>query len=252
MTSTLHKLAEERKSDKAAQVPFSLMATAYRRKRLIEGIMARDREVRLPKAAFGFLNTMLSIAPDVRAKWSNGKGLWCSRAAAIKIFTQSPYSRAAANNFHPDALSTCVQVAEQIMQLEEKQAAERAREDMATAAANAIRFATKPMFSGGAPAQRRHREPPQPEPTPMDEVPLTSSMRHRLKKDAAAYARGSSARHRLPLLDVGLSEAVLNQFGSEERRAIDQLVRVAGPGLHSDVVAREAQELLTHRWGGGG
>lgn len=53
MTSTLTKLSEE--SEAAAQtgkstsaqagIPFSLMATAYRRKRLMEGLITRDRDM---------------------------------------------------------------------------------------------------------------------------------------------------------------------------------------------------------------
>lgn len=49
MTTTLQRLAEEREADEAhageGQVPFALMATAYRRKRLMEGIISGDKEV---------------------------------------------------------------------------------------------------------------------------------------------------------------------------------------------------------------
>mmetsp|Transcript_21347 Transcript_21347/g.59181 ORF Transcript_21347/g.59181 Transcript_21347/m.59181 type:complete len:414 (+) Transcript_21347:131-1372(+) len=46
MTVTLQKIAEEQAEDKSrsSQVPFSLMATAYRRKRLMEGIISGDKE----------------------------------------------------------------------------------------------------------------------------------------------------------------------------------------------------------------
>lgn len=49
MTTTLQRLAEEREADESnagsGQVPFALMATAYRRKRLMEGIIHGDKEV---------------------------------------------------------------------------------------------------------------------------------------------------------------------------------------------------------------
>ncbi|GFR48180.1 hypothetical protein Agub_g10028, partial [Astrephomene gubernaculifera] len=46
MTVTLQRLAEEEDSEKnEGQVPFALMATAYRRKRLMEGIINGDKEV---------------------------------------------------------------------------------------------------------------------------------------------------------------------------------------------------------------
>lgn len=46
MTVTLQRLAEEEDSAKnEGQVPFALMATAYRRKRLMEGIIQGDKEV---------------------------------------------------------------------------------------------------------------------------------------------------------------------------------------------------------------
>ncbi|KAG2424197.1 hypothetical protein HXX76_014730 [Chlamydomonas incerta] len=46
MTVTLQRLSEEEGSEKnEGQVPFALMATAYRRKRLMEGIINGDKEV---------------------------------------------------------------------------------------------------------------------------------------------------------------------------------------------------------------
>mmetsp|Transcript_21994 Transcript_21994/g.48014 ORF Transcript_21994/g.48014 Transcript_21994/m.48014 type:complete len:464 (+) Transcript_21994:254-1645(+) len=45
MTFTMQKVAEERAAKNEEQVPFGLVATAYRRKRLMEGIMTSDREV---------------------------------------------------------------------------------------------------------------------------------------------------------------------------------------------------------------
>ncbi|KAG2496580.1 hypothetical protein HYH03_005402 [Edaphochlamys debaryana] len=46
MTVTLQRLSEEEDSEKnEGQVPFALMATAYRRKRLMEGIINGDKEV---------------------------------------------------------------------------------------------------------------------------------------------------------------------------------------------------------------
>ncbi|KXZ55409.1 hypothetical protein GPECTOR_3g60 [Gonium pectorale] len=46
MTVTLQRLAEEEDTEKnEGQVPFALMATAYRRKRLMEGIINGDKEV---------------------------------------------------------------------------------------------------------------------------------------------------------------------------------------------------------------
>jgi hypothetical protein len=54
MTTTLQRLAEEREAaeeggvgggGEGGQVPFALMATAYRRKRLMEGIIHGDKDV---------------------------------------------------------------------------------------------------------------------------------------------------------------------------------------------------------------
>eukprot|EP00195_Chlamydomonas_chlamydogama_P012417 CAMPEP_0202908874 /NCGR_PEP_ID=MMETSP1392-20130828/47499_1 /ASSEMBLY_ACC=CAM_ASM_000868 /TAXON_ID=225041 /ORGANISM="Chlamydomonas chlamydogama, Strain SAG 11-48b" /LENGTH=157 /DNA_ID=CAMNT_0049598399 /DNA_START=254 /DNA_END=724 /DNA_ORIENTATION=+ len=45
MTDTLHRLSEEAHEEgNKGQVPFALMATAYRRKKLLEGIMEGGRE----------------------------------------------------------------------------------------------------------------------------------------------------------------------------------------------------------------
>ncbi|GAX82317.1 hypothetical protein CEUSTIGMA_g9746.t1 [Chlamydomonas eustigma] len=46
MTTTMHKLAEDESGTRQPTVPFGLVATAYRRKRLLEGIMTSDKEVR--------------------------------------------------------------------------------------------------------------------------------------------------------------------------------------------------------------
>lgn len=47
MTSTLAKLAERKETENkaSAQVPFALMATAYRRKRLMEGLISGDKDI---------------------------------------------------------------------------------------------------------------------------------------------------------------------------------------------------------------
>lgn len=53
MTSTLNKMSEEseaatlpgKPASAQAGIPFSLMATAYRRKRLMEGLITRDRDM---------------------------------------------------------------------------------------------------------------------------------------------------------------------------------------------------------------
>ena len=44
MTATLHRLAEDKNHNNGGQIPFALMATAYRRKKLLEDVLENTAE----------------------------------------------------------------------------------------------------------------------------------------------------------------------------------------------------------------
>ncbi|KAJ9530706.1 hypothetical protein QJQ45_014871 [Haematococcus lacustris] len=96
MTTTLQRLAEEREADETqgeGQVPFALMATAYRRKRLMEGIISGDKEVMNQIAQLSEKQTADALAVSQAAAASRAGDAAGDRKSALTAITKRSVER---------------------------------------------------------------------------------------------------------------------------------------------------------------
>jgi len=97
MTTTLQRLAEEREADEAhageGQVPFALMATAYRRKRLMEGIISGDKEVMTQIAQLSEKQTQEAAAAAEAQAHRRAKALSTDPKKVISSITKRSLQR---------------------------------------------------------------------------------------------------------------------------------------------------------------